>query len=652
MRIPAYLRHFTTPVLLLLLPWLAFSPSLHGVFVFDDLSGIVENQAVHNLDHVGEMARFWQPSDVSYRPLRNFSYAVNWVQGDGDPLPFHQTNLWLQGLGAIALWLLLGQILPQRRWALWVTLFWLVHPLQSEAVAYVSGRKDLLATLFYFIALNGAVVRARARQQSRRLLAATVFVFAAALSFLAKETALTLPAAALALDLMLDREGNLRQRLTAALRGGPAFYGLIAVGGAGALFYKLILAPGTKLEFNLLTAPLTNLPLALQSYAFYLRKLVWPWPLVADLRGLFPARLGLMGGWGVFWNGGSVLVSLLGLGIGGLLAAAARGTNRYRIVAGSLALYVITALPVANLIPLNEPAAEHYAHLPLAALLVALVGAATTVADRLHLPGRAQWLVGAGLLLVLTGSSWHRSRVWTSADSLWSSVIAVHDGSDRAWSNLGLVRLATGDETGAQAAFRRALATGQTPQPRIVANLMQSLRTEGDLRAAIATGRQGLAAHPDDPLLLSLTGGALLAAGNAAEARTLLDRVEPALGGDRVAAPGWQRDRGLAHAMTGDPAGGERMLRAAARADTSDASTLASLGWLLLGQKRWAEADTTLARAVALPEASGIAWRNRAVVLLKLGRAAEAAQALDEAEARGDQVPPSLREAVSAAGDR
>ncbi len=643
------LRLSVMPAVILLLPWLVFLPSLDGAFVFDDISGVVENEGVHNLDHVADMVQFWVPSDVSYRPLRYFSYAVDWVRGNGAPRAFHQTNFLLHGLGGLALWQLLLIVLPDRRLAAWATLLWLVHPLQVEAVAYVSGRKDLLATLFYFLALIGAMVRARSGNPVSRTLGALTFALAASLSFLAKESSLTLPMTALVLDAVVAREGNLRTRVGAALRGGRVFYGAIAVAGGAALFYKLVLAPGTKIPFDVLTAPFTNLPDALRSYSLYLRKTLWPWPLVADLNGLFPVNQGQTNGWGSFWNGGTWPATTLGLGCGALLLAAARGTRWNRLVPAALGLYLLTALPVANLIPLNEPAAEHYAHLPLAALAVGLVAAVAALAGRLKVPRRIGLALAVPALIGLAVNSHIRSRVWESPAALWTSVIAVHGGSDRAWSNLGLVHLESGNEDAALVAFRRGLAVGQSSQPRIVANFMQALSRRGDKQEAINAGRRGLTARPDDPLLLSLTGNLLLAEGQAEAARSLLDHLASLPAGDLTAVAGWRRDRGVAHALTGDVGTGEKLLREALALDATDAAAWSSLGWLLLNQNRLAEADTVLGRAVALPDASGVAWRNRAVVLLRQGRAEAAARALDVAAQRGATIPSSLREAVAGA---
>jgi protein O-mannosyl-transferase len=649
-------RTIAPALILLALPWVVFLPSVSGPFLFDDLSGIRDNPAVQNLDHVPEMIRFWEPSAVSYRPLRYFSYALDWVRGDGSARVFHETNLLLHGLGGLLLFVLLRRLLAQSQLAFWAALLWLIHPMQVDAVAYISGRKDLLCTLFYLLALLGVIARSRADRTVGRLSGSALFYVAALLSFLSKEMALTLPLAALLVDLHLASAstGSWRRRLGDVLRRGRVFYGLMLIAGTSALVYKLIIAPGTKLPFDLLRDPIRNIPLALQTFSFFLRKAICPWPLVADLRGLFPTALADGNGWGFFWNGGGVLATLFGwLSVLFFVIVARRSEAELRgPILGGLILFGVALLPVANLIPLNEPAAEHYSHLPFAALSVVMVSVACSVWRRWSIPtGRGR--IGAAVLLaLLAGSSGLRSTVWRDDATLWRSVMAVHEGSDRAWNNLGLVLLAEGNRPAAQRAFARSLDVGSSPLRQTVANLVQMYRTDGQLDAALRTGQLGLQHFTDDPLLLGLTGGVLVSLRQGPQARELLERVAALSGGVQAAPQSWPRDRALAHSLCGDVERGEALLREAAILQPDEPSIPTSLGSMLLTQGRIDEALAVLEPAVRLPGASGIAFRNLAVALYRLNRFGESADALNEAERRGDSVPPSLRQAVNEAVSR
>ena len=102
----------------------------------------------------------------------------------------------------------------------------LLHPMQTESVAYVASRSEVLSVLFYYAAF--AVFLYRRTESISWLRALAVMALFGARSA-TKEHTLTLPAAASADRLFL---GPRRK-----LRANRLLYGLLAVAGAvGAVF--------------------------------------------------------------------------------------------------------------------------------------------------------------------------------------------------------------------------------------------------------------------------------------------------------------------------------------------------------------------------------------------------------------------------------
>ena len=168
---------------------LAWLPSLAGVFQFDDYNVIVHNPGVQS------WAGFADGLGKSIRPVLNASYTLSWVSGFGDT-GFHALNVALHVLN-IFLVFQIGLELA-RRWAvpgagaaLAAALLFALHPVQTEAVTYVSGRSSSLAAAFY---LGSLLLYLRG---GHRLASAALFVLAVG----AKETALTLPFALLLCEL-------------------------------------------------------------------------------------------------------------------------------------------------------------------------------------------------------------------------------------------------------------------------------------------------------------------------------------------------------------------------------------------------------------------------------------------------------------------
>ncbi len=106
-----------------------------------------------------------------------------------------------------------------RRAAVAAGMLFAVHPVHAEAIAWVSGKVDSLATLFYLACL--ALYLRWRTSGSRLTYAAGVLLFG--LGLLAKEVLLTLPALLVGADLFLGPAGGARERLARVLRGARAY---------------------------------------------------------------------------------------------------------------------------------------------------------------------------------------------------------------------------------------------------------------------------------------------------------------------------------------------------------------------------------------------------------------------------------------------
>ena len=102
--------------------------------------------------------------ECSTRPLVGFTLAVNYAIGGLEPWGYHAVNLAVHILAALVLFGLVRRTLPNPRLreriggaatalALVVALLWLLHPLQTESVTYVSQRAEALMGLFYLLTL-------------------------------------------------------------------------------------------------------------------------------------------------------------------------------------------------------------------------------------------------------------------------------------------------------------------------------------------------------------------------------------------------------------------------------------------------------------------------------------------------------------------
>src|SRR4029453_12410045 len=144
-----------------------YATSLSGPFLFDDDASVVENTTIRNL-RPSVALQPGRESPTAGRPLVNLTFAINYAIGGLNVVGYHATNIAIHLLCGLVLFGLARRTLdlPRipaslRHWsadlAFAITLLWVVHPLNSEAVNYITQRTESLMALFYLLTLYCAV---------------------------------------------------------------------------------------------------------------------------------------------------------------------------------------------------------------------------------------------------------------------------------------------------------------------------------------------------------------------------------------------------------------------------------------------------------------------------------------------------------------
>ena len=410
--------------LLLLAAALAWQGALLGPFQFDDWNVIVEQPAAHSV-------AAWWASMPGIRPLLKLSYALNW-QGPESAGAFHLVNLCLHAANVGLLWRLL-LFWPQldRRAAWWVALIFALHPAQTEAVSYISGRSMSLMALFWLAAavcwFHAAATNSR---DCRAWRLAALLLFGAALAI--RETAWSLPFVLF----FWQRAGGQSWRHSG--RSLWPMWGVLL----GAVLAILAL-PGYRqmLAAALATRePLGNLALQVHSLAYLLIE-----PLLL-LRNNIDPELPSVARYDVGWClAALLLIALMILGW--------RGLSRWPAIGLALLWPFLLLMPTNGLIARLDPASERH-------LYLAMIGPAVLLVQSLW----GRWptrLNGAILFLLCTGlalATMQRNADYRSESALWEATRLRSPGKPRVWNNLGYAYLAEGRPDLALPALRRALA--------------------------------------------------------------------------------------------------------------------------------------------------------------------------------------------------
>ncbi len=426
----------------------AYANAIGASFQFDDWNVIVDEPRVATL-------AAWWDSMPGIRPLLKLSYAVNHVVASG-PAGFHAVNVLIH-LANACLVLALFARATTRGVALVGALVFALHPVQTEAVTYVSGRST---SLMAFFALASLLTWLGGR--SRYLSAA---LFAAAL--LVKETAAILP-----LAILLMGRGNSPFSPRSGIRGASQEKGefplphLVVLATAG---LAAILSPTYR---HLFTTSVNvrsigvNLLTQAQAVVYLVGQLVRFDRLNADpalaVIDTFTPRVAA---------DAAIVLGLIAFGIASIV--------RRPAIAFGILWFFLWLLPTNSILPRLDVANDRQLYLALLgpAWLVALAVGAVT-AKR----GPAVRIAAALVLVVGLGTATHRrNQVYADEIVFWEDVTGKSPENGRAFNNLGYAYALTSRNDAAEAALRRALAIDP-----------QDVRAAANLRLL----REGALTHP------------------------------------------------------------------------------------------------------------------------------------------------------------
>ena len=514
-------------VLIVLVGAVVYANALSGPFVLDDQDTVVMNEQIRQL---------WPPSVVLFpalelpvagRPVVNVSFALNYAVGGLGVRGYHIVNVAIHIACALLLFGIVGRTLRlmslRERFgtrstdlAFAVALIWLVHPLQTDAVDYVTQRTELMLGFFYLLTFY-ASIRGHERSGERWLIVAVV---SCVLGMASKESMVTAPL----MIVVYDRIFVFKTWKETWQRRGQFYVSLAATW----MVLAALVWSGPRFRsagFSSGVSPWTYLLNQAQMIVRYLRLAIWPRDLVVDYGPPRALTLVEAAPYGVL-----VLV-LIALTIWALARKPA---------IGFLGAWFFTTLsPTSSIVPIaTEVGAERRMYLPLAAVVVlAVIGVAwvleryarqTTFADQAASPpelqrrratGRAHvaGLVGlAVVVLALAAGTVSRNREYASAVSLARTTVERWP-TPRAQTSLGITLVAAGQHQEGINELQKALAA----DPAAHYTLGVALYQQGKLDEAAMHLREFLAhdsSRLEAPTAHELIGRTLRTQGKYAEA--------------------------------------------------------------------------------------------------------------------------------------
>lgn len=498
-------------------------------FQFDDYLYVIDYCRTHGLES------FFPPHGTRY--LTYLSFALNYLAGGLNPAGYHIVNLFIHIINGVLVYLLAMSLirsprlaqkgLPAFHIALLAALLFIAHPVQTEAVTYITQRFASLATLLYLLALT-AYFRYRAEGQSFG--AKAVFYAIALLSAygaqVTKEISFTLPFVMLCFEFAFFKGPVL-----------PRLVKLVPFLLAMAVIPWILFGPGTGsvVGGEVMELQLKDLrDISRHDYLItqfrvivtYLRLLVLPvgqnidydYPMFHSL--FVPEVLASF-----------IFICVLFFGAAWLFFRFLRGGGAYLALISAGTLWFFTTISVeSSIIPIKDLIFEHRLYLPAAGAAIAASAAVFFMAERFS--GNAgKVLVAACVILVLplSVSAYLRNGVWKNEVTLYEDAVTKSPAKERvrynlAWAyhragefdkaieqynedlrlapqkdkahyNLGLIYRDRGDKQKAERHFIEALRI--KPDPTGHYNLAMLYHSGGELDKAISYYEKAIMAKPD-----------------------------------------------------------------------------------------------------------------------------------------------------------
>ena len=430
---------------LLLVTCVTYSGAFRGDFQFDDYSTILDNP------HYAGWETFAEHAGHIVRPLLSLTFLVDRTLYGSSPVGYHILNLLLHLGSGILVYLILTRAVADknRQLPLCTALVFLIHPIQTETVTYISGRASGLMAFFYLLAIflyNKASESQHVGTLRRIYLLGAVA--AGVLSIGSKETAVTLPMALLLWDVLIRKLRG--PSLCKAIFSSHLPFWILLFSAAGWAWSHPRYAYLAHFSLQL-RLPWENVLSEAHALVYAILLFLWPWKQSFDHD--LPDFLSL-----VQWP---LPVDLFVIAV--LIAVAVVMVGRLPLLSFGIGWYFLQLLPTM-VIPRADLLSERNFYLASIGLFLALVVCASTVLTRFSKTFRDSIPVRSvarnmALMMVfgLCVMTFQRNTLYQDQVSLWSDTVAKSPHKARPHNNLGHAYALQGEWDRAIDEFRLAV---------------------------------------------------------------------------------------------------------------------------------------------------------------------------------------------------
>ena len=498
------ISNITAVIILCCVGVIIYSNTFTNSFHFDDTPSIVDNFAIKSLSNIGAIWNSWPTRFITY-----LSLALNYHLSQLNVFSYHLFNFLAHLCAAIMVWwfmlltfstpVMKGQKIAKHAGliAFFGGLVFLTHPIQTQAVTYITQRAASLTTLFYLACLSLYVKSRLLEQQGGN---PTVFycgsLVAAVMAAFTKEIAITLPLMVLFYEYCFLRTKErfnwkyplplfatiLIIPLTMFLTKSVDFIGMRRV---------LEPAPGISpwqylfTQFRVIVTYLRLLFIPINQnidYDYHVAKSLLELPALASL---------------------ILLASILTIAI--------RVYSKYRLISFGIFWFFLTLLPESSVIPIKDVIFEHRLYLPMVGFSFFLVSAVYYIFENKSLKPMVV------ILLIITSCysvlSYRRNFVWKDELTLWNDAVLKSPQKARPYSGRGFAYSNKGNLDQAISDYNKAI-TINPEYADVYNNRGLAYFNKGNLNQAFSDYNKAIEINPNNAEAYYNRGNAYFNKGN------------------------------------------------------------------------------------------------------------------------------------------
>lgn len=414
-----------------------YANTLTNGFVYDDSTTIVSNLFIKKLSNLpllfNQNDYFSLSKEITYRPFVTVTYFMDYALFGLNPRGYHLTNIILHTINGVLLYVFIAHLassLPQQEDSVYppfiISLVFVCHPILTEAVNAISFREDTLVFFFYMTTLIIYLSLRIKLITTRRAIQLLLYIISCLLYFLAllsKEVAITLPLIIASYEWIYYSR---KDKPAYSIIFNTYNFGYIAITCIYLYlrffhFYNIeegYLRPWPLIE-RLQTTPWLLLN--------YLKVLLFPVGLSADyvvypVKSLFSSNFTLPAAFFVIF-----LITIFAL------------IRLNRDIAFGMLFFLITLIPVYNIVPLGHPFAERYLYLPSVGFSIVAGRLFTLLFYHASTFKKHLLMLFLAILSIYSLTVVRRNPVWKDNYSLWLDTVKKMPDSSLAQSEVGLL---------------------------------------------------------------------------------------------------------------------------------------------------------------------------------------------------------------------